>query len=80
MMTQQQPQQQISVPADQKITVVLSAGIWSQIITVLQEAPISWLRAQPLIMALGEQLQQGAEAQPSDSLPNGHDRAAQLTQ
>ena len=56
MMTQQQPQQQISVPADQKITVVLSAGIWSQIIMVLQKAPISWLRAQPLIMALGEQL------------------------
>ena len=71
MATQQVPQQ-ITVQADQKITITFTATVWSQILSVIQEAPISWARAHPLVQMLGEQLQQQSEAAGSMK-PNGLD-------
>jgi hypothetical protein len=65
--------QQITVQADQKISITFPAGIWSQILSVIQEAPISWARAHPLVQMLGEQLQQSVEGGGSGMKPNGLD-------
>jgi len=66
-----QTQQQIQVQADQKLTVTLPALMWSQIMTIVQQAPISWERAQPIVQVLGEQLQIATEN--AGPMPNGLD-------
>jgi hypothetical protein len=70
MTPQMQPQQ---VPVDQKISVTLTAGMWSEIMNVLQTAPISWQRAHPLVQALSEQFGIATQQQETQPLPNGHD-------
>jgi hypothetical protein len=62
MQTVQQPQQhQVTVTAEQPLTVTLQAQQWNQMIAVLHDAP--YRIAQPLIRDIGEQLQQ--QTQPS---------------
>jgi hypothetical protein len=62
---------QITLQGDQIINIALPAAMWVEIITVVEQAPISLVRAQPLSVALREQLQQAAaQTQAQDvSLP-----------
>ena len=50
-MTGQQGQQQITVQADQRLRPDLPAGMWAQIMQLVQTAPVSWQTANPLVQA-----------------------------
>ena len=78
MMSQQGPQQ-ITVQADQRLRPDLPAGMWAQIMQIVQTAPVSWQTANPLVQALGEALQKETEG--GGMLPNGLDTSpSHLTQ
>jgi hypothetical protein len=53
------------------IEIRLSAEQWQQVLTVLAQAP--WATANPLIMAIGQQMQAHA-ATPETRKPDGEDR------
>ena len=64
-------QAQVTLPANQPLTVTLEAQHWGTLIGLLREVPAPHRVTDPLIQAISEQFQQAAQP-----LPNGADIGA----